>query len=188
MKSAKLITIMMTAMLLSLAETGWTLETVTLKTKFQYAVKFVCGDPQHASGAADETQPVARGQYATAINVHNPFDRDVEFAKKVAIALPGQQHGEVSQFVKASLGSDQAFEIDCPEIRNIANKANLTTDPFLKGFVVIRTSTELDVTAVYTVRTRIRNLAGTEVVGGSSMIDVEVIQPRKLNATATVGP
>lgn len=189
MKSAKLITIMMTAMLLSLAETGWTIEPVTLKTKFQYAVKFVCGRPTHAVGAADETQPVTRGRFATAINVHNPFGQDVTFAKKVAIALPGQQAGAVSNFVLARLGKDEAFEVDCPDIRSIANKTDLTTDPFLKGFVVIRTFTELDIWAVYTM-TRVVDIndTTTDNAGVGVSIDVEEVKPRKLTATATVGP
>jgi len=36
---------------------------------------------------------------------------------------------------------------------------------------------------VYTARTRIPNAAGTDFVGGSSMIDVEVIQPVRQTAT-----
>ena len=127
---------------------------------------------------------MVRGTYATAINVHNPsLEHIIPLAKQVVIALPGQQPGPVSTFERAQLEPHNAFEIDCGDIRTIANKTNLATDPFLKGFVVIMTREALDVTAVYTVRTRIPNAAGTDFVGGSSMIDVEVVQPVKQTAT-----
>ena len=67
---------------------------------------------------------VAPGVYYTAINVHNPTNEEVRFRKKVAVALPGEQPGPVSEFSEAKLGPDQAFEIDCPDIfRHAANPA-----------------------------------------------------------------
>src|SRR5215207_8598192 len=57
---------------------------------FQYAVKFVCG---RADG-----EVLARGEYLTAVNVHNPTNKDIEFRKKFAIALPRQRPGPVSEF------------------------------------------------------------------------------------------
>ena len=47
---------------------------------FQYAAKFVCGKSD-----GDELAP---GVYFTAINVHNPTERDVTFRKKFAV--PGR--------------------------------------------------------------------------------------------------
>jgi Concanavalin A-like lectin/glucanases superfamily len=105
---------------------------------FQYAAKFVCGK------SAGEV--VAPGVYFTAINVHNPLYTDVRFRVKVAIGLPGLKPGPVSQFHVAALGPDEALEIDCPDIRKLAEyRAD-----FVKGFVVIESETELDVVAVYT--------------------------------------
>jgi len=105
---------------------------------FQYAVKFVCGK--------SEGRVVAPGRYWTAINVHNPTYTPVSFRKKIAIALPHEQPGPVSEFFEAKLDRDEALEIDCEDI---FKHANADTD-FLKGFVVIQSPVELDVVAVYT--------------------------------------
>jgi hypothetical protein len=142
-------------------------------------VKWICPDstvPAGANGAQ-----VVRGLYATAINVHNPAlpkppgDGAVVFAKKAAIALPWQKSGPVSHFERAVLKGNHAFEIDCEEIAamflNSVPGGTDTAPPFpvfLKGFLVIMTPAELDVTAVYTAR---------DV--GVSTIDVEVIESRK---------
>lgn len=105
---------------------------------FQYAVKFVCG--------RSEGRVVAPGTYFTAINVHNPNARGIEFRKKFAVALPGEQPGPISRFFDAKLASDEAFEIDCPDILRRTG----TGVRFLKGFAVIESAQELDVVAVYT--------------------------------------
>jgi Concanavalin A-like lectin/glucanases superfamily len=108
------------------------------RVTFQYAAKFVCGK------SAGEV--VAPGVYFTAINVHNPLYTDVRFRVKVAIGLPGLKPGPVSKFHVATLGADEALEIDCHDIHKLAEyRAD-----FVKGFVVIESETELDVVAVYT--------------------------------------
>lgn len=103
---------------------------------FQYAAKFVCG---RSAG-----EVVAPGTYFTAINVHNPTDRDIELRKMSAVALPREQSGKVSEFFDAKLGPDETLEIDCPEIRERTDREA----DFLKGFVVIESDVELDVVAV----------------------------------------
>jgi hypothetical protein len=105
---------------------------------FQYAVKFVCG---RADG-----EVLARGEYFTAVNAHNPTNKGIEFRKKFAIALPRQQPGPVSEFASTRLGPDEALEIDCADIRE---RTGSPTD-LLKGFVIIESDVELDVVAVYT--------------------------------------
>ncbi len=105
---------------------------------FEYAVKVICGK---ADG-----EILAPGRYWTAINVHNPATTGVKFRKKVAIAFPGEKPGPVSEFFDAKLGPDEAFEIDCKDIREHARY----DEDFLKGFVVIQSPSELDVVAVYT--------------------------------------
>ncbi len=118
--------------------------------RYEYSVKFVCGKPQ--------TPVLASGEYFTAINVHNPNDQPIEFKKKIAVALPKQTAGPVSRFFHAKLKSDQALEIDCPDIVERAPKLKDFPEGFredilkgfLKGFVVIRSHLELDVVAVYT--------------------------------------
>jgi hypothetical protein len=105
---------------------------------FQYAAKFVCG--------RSEGEAVARGAYFTAVNVHNPTNQEVSFRKKVAVGLPQQQPGPVSKFHDGRLGPDQALEIDCRDIFQLAE----APAEFLKGFVVIESDVELDVVVVYT--------------------------------------
>jgi hypothetical protein len=112
---------------------------IAKRTVLQYAVKFVCGK----SGDAGIVAP---GVYFTAINVHNPLYKSVGFRVKVAIGLPGLKAGPVSRFINTKLGPDEALEIDCPDIQKIAGQRS----DFAKGFVVIESSTELDVVAVYT--------------------------------------
>jgi hypothetical protein len=144
-------------------------------------VKWICPDstvPAGANGAQ-----VVRGLYATAINVYNPTlpkgtnDGSVVFGKKVAVALPWQKSGPVSHFERAVLRSGHAFEIDCEELaaKVLETFPGGTGTPppfpvFLKGFLVIMSPAELDVTAVYSSR---------PLTSGISTIDVEVIEPRK---------
>jgi hypothetical protein len=132
--------------------------------------------PASANGAQ-----VVRGLYATAINVSNPAvprgtgTGTAVFAKRFAIALPWQNPGPVSRFERAILEADHAFEIDCEEIATkVSSPSSDSSTPvpfpiFLKGFLLILSPVELDITAVYTARGE----------GGVSTMDVEVIQPRK---------
>ena len=110
----------------------------TMQVIFEYAVKFVQG--------ISEGQVVAPGEYWTAINVHNPTSHPIKFRKKVAVALPNEKPGPVSQFFEAELESDEALEIDRDDISSRAESNEI----FLKGFVVIQSDVELDVVAVYT--------------------------------------
>ncbi len=105
---------------------------------FQYAAKFVIG--------RSEGRVVAPGEYWTAINVHNPTNQRILFRKKIAIALPGEKPGRVSQWFQAKLGPDEALEIDREDIFGHAE----TNEKFLKGFVVIESKVELDIVTVYT--------------------------------------
>jgi hypothetical protein len=106
-------------------------------TGFEYVVKFVCGE--------GDARVVAKGQYYTAINVHNPNEDVLVFTKKFAIALPSEKAGPVSKFFEAKLGPDEAFEVDCPDIFEHTQMKG-----FLKGFAVFESERELDITAVYT--------------------------------------
>ena len=102
--------------------------------RYQYAAKFVCGT------SGENPLQVVKGTYATAMNVHNPsLNLDVTFIKKIAVAFPEQRVGPVSPFVLATLGPDQAFEVDCPEIVRMAASTGTPLPIFLKGFFVILT-------------------------------------------------
>lgn len=134
------------------------------KQQYEYAVKFVCGDPV--------APVVAPGRYFTAINVHNPGQLPVLFRKKVAVALPGERVGPVSQFYEARLMSNEALEIDCPDILEHAHQAG-----FLKGFVVIESPMELDVVAVYS--------AGHPNV---ETLDIDRVHPRLISPAVVLSP
>jgi len=83
----------------------------TIETKFQYAVKAICGNFDDRS--------LSRGIYHMAINVHNPTDESVDFAKKMALAAgENEPPGRVTPFHKATLKPDAALEIDCPDLAN----------------------------------------------------------------------
>lgn len=103
----------------------------------RYVVKFVCGTG---------SEIVAPGTYFTAINVHNPTKGAISLQKRFALALPGERPGPVTNAFDAKLDADQAFEIDCPDIR----RRSRFSQRFLKGFAIIESRGELDVVAVYT--------------------------------------
>lgn len=130
----------------------------------QYSVKFVCGSS--GSGCSGGSGPVAPGSYFTAINIHNPTDRKIRFRKKVAVALPGERPGHVSEFTFNSLGPYEALEIDCADI---FQRLGLPGGCFLKGFVVIQSVVELDVVAVY-------SAAGADKQ--VETLDIEYVRPR----------
>ena len=133
----------------------------TMNIIFEYAVKFVQGK--------SEGRVVAPGEYWTAINVHNPNSHPIKFRKKIAIALPGEEPGPVSQFFDAKLEPDEALEIDRDDIFRRAN----SNESFLKGFVVIQSEMELDVVAFYTA-------AGTGTNQRIETLHSERVLPRRL--------
>lgn len=111
--------------------------TTTGAQRAEYAVKIVCGLPDHPA--------VANGYYYTAINVHNPSRGAAKLRWKVALTLPKVEPGPISNFFDAVLKPDQALEIECRDIMERAPRMR-----FYKGFVVIQAETEFDVVGVYT--------------------------------------
>lgn len=114
---------------------------------YQYAVKIVCGAIQGTDCAED---PLPPGAYSTAVNVHNPSRCDtVTLSWKVAVGLPGLRVGPVTDFADASLGPDEALEIDCSDVTVRLKESGIRLPAWVKGWVVIEASDELDVVAVY---------------------------------------
>lgn len=135
----RLLRIVMLPILLLANLSTWAGPSEAQASRFQYAVKFVCG--------GSDGRVAALGYYFTAINVHNPRYESVLFRYKVAVAKPGFESGPVTTFGRTGLRADAAFEIDCPDLwRLTGTKPGL----LLKGFLVIETDVELDVVAVYT--------------------------------------
>lgn len=135
--------------------------------EFVYSAKFVCGVSK--GGFAE---PVLKGNYSTAINVHNPQGTAVNFTKKAVIALREGKWGNVSNKIDFAIGPDKAFEIDCSDIAGILRQSNIPMPQFTKGFVVIEIypPKELDIVGVYT-------------AGGANVesIDVETVNPKSVN-------
>ncbi len=145
------------------------------RTDLQYAVKIACGVVPAPAGNI-----LPPGQYFTAINVHNPSRCDtVTFRWKVAVGLQGLRVGPVSQFAQASLGPDEALEIDCPDVMERLKASGTTPPTFVKGWVVIETEEPLDVVAVY----------GTAQSAGNPLnaFHTERVQPRCLPACEDFG-
>ncbi len=142
------------------------LEAAVQQNQNEYAAKVICG--VSAPTTAIPVPPVARGAYFTALNVRNAAGQVNDLKWKIAIALPGEKPGPVSQFfIPGPLQPDQALEIDCPDIaKRIGKKA----DEFVKGFVVVQSNLELDVVAVYT--------TAAMLTGTVSSIEIERV-PRR---------
>ncbi len=155
----------------TLGRGAWTFH---MATPFEYAAKVVCGiqkDPKKLQ--------LARGAYATAINIHNPNDFDVNFFKKLALTFPPseQRPGKVMPISVDVLKPDEALEVDCEDIQRELFPSGFPSD-YIKGFVVIQSSADLDVTAVYTTATVDKNGR----INDHSSIDVEQIHGRRKEA------
>jgi len=115
-------------------------------SKFQYAATFIC--LANIPLTSLETDTVLPGGYVTNVSVHNPNRTKVTVRKKLAVTFPpGEQRpGPVTKFIEEELGPDEAFEVDC------GDTAKFEFQPIhgWKGFLVIESTGELDVTALYT--------------------------------------
>jgi hypothetical protein len=122
---------------------------------------------------------LVRGFYGTAINIHNPGEKPVGFRKKLALTFPPREEkpGKVVPIAKDRLGPDQALEVDCEDVLREAFGGKFPA-PFIKGFVVVQSSGQLDVTGVYTAA----GLGANGRVGSVTSIDVESVTGRKKRA------
>jgi hypothetical protein len=142
--------------------------------KHEYASKVVCGlqkDPRNMQ--------LVRGFYGTAVNIHNPGREPAVFEKKLALTYPPREEapGKVIPIARHKLGYDEALEVDCDDIVNEVFEGRLP-DSFIKGFVVVQSTQELDVTAVYTAA----GLDKESEVTSVTSIDVEHIGMRDMGA------
>ncbi|HSH81372.1 MAG TPA: CARDB domain-containing protein [Herpetosiphonaceae bacterium] len=114
--------------------------------RYEYAAKILCGfqrDP--------EDLRLARGAYATTINIHNPHEREIRFFKKLALTFPPgeQQPGKVLPLAYDILRPDEALAVDCRDIQRRLFPGGMPA-ACIEGFVIIQSPASLDVTAVYT--------------------------------------
>ena len=96
---------------------------ITLPARFSYAAKFLCGFSTATTTAPPKEPIVKRGNYATVVNIHNPYATDVVLVKKVALAAPEQfpntQLIQPTKRFQDRLPSDHAMSVDCTEIVNL---------------------------------------------------------------------
>ena len=109
------------------------------KVAYHYAAKIVCGiqhDPDNLR--------LARGLYATAINILNPNSRTVKFTKKLSLTYPpdAQEPGAVYNISTDKLATDEALEVDCEDLKRTLFRNGLPAQ-YIKGFVVIRSDESL---------------------------------------------
>lgn len=138
----------------------------------QYSAPYICGwlppvppqDDRHAKP----------GDYATAINVHNPLDGPVFGSFRIALwGPPGAPAPPRFPFVNFGIARDRVVQIDCTEIWA---RLNLPSGTFVKGAIHIGLSTQLPVAAIYTSQTHNNPEAGPDPGAGHS-IDIEQIEP-----------
>jgi hypothetical protein len=140
-----------------------------LPWNFEYAAKLVCGlqkDPKDMR--------LARGFYATTINIHNPNDVNAVFFKKLALTFPPEEQkaGSIIRIAIDTLKPDEALKVDCNEVQKLF--PNGFPQPYVEGFVVVQSLQSLDVTAVYSTAA----LDKEGMVTAHSSIDVDQIRER----------
>lgn len=152
--------------------------TKTIKTEYQYAAKVVCSLLlPHQDGT------LARGTYRTTVNIHNPTNKQITVAAKVALATQfGSEPGPfgVTPFKEAVLQPDGAVGVSCFDVAGYFCPIDgVCVDfAFLEGFLVIKSPVPLDVVGVYTAR---------HTDGEVESIDVETVQPKQVPETVKVG-
>ncbi len=150
----------------------------TIKTEYQYAAKVACSLLlPHQDGT------LARGIYRTIVNIHNPTDKKITIAAKVALATQfGSDPGpfDVTPFKGAVLQPDGAVGVNCFDIASYFCPIDgVCVDfAFLEGFLVIKSPVPLDVVGVYTAR---------HTEGEVESIDVETVHPRKIHEKVKLG-
>ncbi|MCW5597959.1 MAG: Kazal-type serine protease inhibitor domain protein [Nitrosomonas sp.] len=149
-----------------------------IKTEYQYAAKITCSLLlPHQDGA------LARGIYRTTVNIHNPTNKKLSIAAKVALATQfGSEPGpfDVTPFKGAELQPDGAVGINCFDIASYFCPIDgVCVDfAFLEGFLVVKSPAPLDVVSVYSAR---------HTESDVESIAVETVPPRKIQDTVKLG-
>jgi len=149
-----------------------------IKTEYQYAAKVACSLLlPHQDGT------LARGTYRTTVNIHNPSDKKITVAAKVALASQfGSEPGPfgVTPFKEAVIQPDGAVGVNCFDIAGYFCPIDgVCVDfAFLEGFLVVKSPVPLDVVGVYTAR---------HTDGEVESIDVEAVEPRQIRETVKIG-
>ena len=114
---------------------------IALPARWSYAAKFVCGFQPFGSNPPNENA-VKVGNYATVINIHNPWQTVVVLQKKVVVAFresfPNTVPTDPTRRFQDKLVSDHAMSVDCTEIVNLLTiNGTPPAATFIEGYVVI---------------------------------------------------
>jgi hypothetical protein len=177
------------------------------KEQFAYSVKFVCGyNPTNVGvsleGASEGEPPVKFGNYATEINIVWPElylkEQKVYISKHIVLLVDrGKPVGREPKVVEAlkyidsiELPSFGGTMDDCNRIAELVYGRVPTPMPLTIGYLVLASTHEIDVTAVYTSQAcsqwskspeKLECLdADGALTGVSSAIDVERVTGRKM--------
>ncbi len=126
--------------------------------RYQYAVKFIC------YGVQDSPKDLVPGHYQTSVNIHNPHEVAVNYSSKMASPRNISDWQPVR-----TLKDDAVANISCADVP----KYKLPPSAGFEGFLVIESTMELDVVAVYSAAP----INGNEV----STMDVERVPGRRIN-------
>ncbi|MEM8964278.1 MAG: hypothetical protein AAGD38_22520 [Acidobacteriota bacterium] len=180
------------------------LPAVAAAQQYVYAVKYVCGYNASAVGQTSAGviggEPIVKfGNYATDINIlnANDFPVDIEknfylLAEKTDVKAREPEQVPPAGFDGISLDPRGATVDDCVRIYEVLNGGAPppVNPPITVGWVVLRSSHEIDVTAVYTAAICTDYQANGGPVGscrpgvaqGAGLsIDVEQIEGRRIN-------
>jgi hypothetical protein len=173
-----------------------------------FSVKFVCGEtkgPIPALGDAGEGL-VKPGNYATEINIHNYWYREVGIRKKVVVlALDPGDHTlrpfraretnphpdnvapQPQEHYRLILPPDGATMDDCTALWQMAYPGTVppTPMPLFIGYLVLLSPLDLDVDAVYTAESLAPGATGDEQSTGMS-IDVERVNGKRVYCPPTL--
>ncbi|HEX6903921.1 MAG TPA: hypothetical protein VF789_29690 [Thermoanaerobaculia bacterium] len=178
------------------------------KEQYVYSVKFVCGYNDTnvgltSNGIAAGEPPVKFGNYATEINIvwpeiYAPDGTSVFIGKHLVVLVEnGRPVGREPNIIRARQYADSIFlpgmsgtMDDCNRISELLYGVVPTPLPLTIGYLVLTTTHEIDVTAVYTSQAcsqwtkspvKLECLdANGALTGVSSSIEVEKIEGRKL--------
>ncbi len=124
-----------------------------MDAQFSYAAAFTCGlSPQTAFVR------VVPGQYATAVQIHNPSLSEVTLRRRLSLTFPNVASGPaplpglVSEWILTEIGPGESIEVDCGEIPEDFLRG-VKLPPYVQGFLVIQSRESLDVTAIHTTAT-----------------------------------
>lgn len=135
----------------------------------EFAVKFVCGQRAAVTGPT-ANDAVSPGAYFTAVNIHNAGRDMARILSRIATTQSAPVAGQLLPGPDLRIPPGHALEVDCAEILRVAER-----QPFLKGFLLLRSSAPIDVVAVYT--------AGRP--SDVQSIDVETVSPRATSPRQT---